>query len=216
MIRVAVLDDNRLVREVLTTMLGRVPDLQVVPLDGTDPAWKAEEWPQVLLLDVGLRDRDSLTMAAELKGAHPDAFIIVMDVLPVNEDIVEYVNAGVSGFVLKDATFEEFVTTIRSVAEGTKVLPARMTESLFEQILREAAAKEPGRVVEEVRMTRREREVVDLIGAGLSNKELAQRLNIATHTVKSHVRNVMEKLALHTRLQIAAYSHREGTAEVRG
>ena len=58
-------------------------------------------------------------------------------------------------------------------------------------------------------MTRREREVIDLIGEGLSNKELAQRLNIATHTVKSHVRNVMEKLALHTRLQIAAYSHRE-------
>jgi DNA-binding NarL/FixJ family response regulator len=212
MIRVAVLDDNRLVREVLTAMLGRVPDLQVVPLDGTDPAWKAEEWPQVLLLDVGLRDQDSLTTAAELKAAHPDAFIIVMDLLPVNEEIVEYVNAGVSGFVMKDATFDEFVATIHSVAQGIKVLPPRLTESLFEQILREAAAKEPARVVEEVRMTRREREVVDLIGAGLSNKELAQRLNIATHTVKSHVRNVMEKLALHTRLQIAAYSHREGTA----
>jgi DNA-binding NarL/FixJ family response regulator len=113
---------------------------------------------------------------------------------------------------MKDATFDEFVATIHSVAQGIKVLPPRLTESLFEQILREAAAKEPARVVEEVRMTRREREVVDLIGAGLSNKELAQRLNIATHTVKSHVRNVMEKLALHTRLQIAAYSHREGTA----
>jgi DNA-binding NarL/FixJ family response regulator len=212
MIRVAVLDDNRLVREVLTAMLGRVPDLQVVPLDGTDPAWKAEEWPQVLLLDVGLRDQDSLRTAAELKAAHPDAFIIVMDLLPVNEEIVEYVNAGVSGFVMKDATFDEFVATIHSVAQGVKVLPPRLTESLFEQILREAAAKEPARVVEEVRMTRREREVVDLIGAGLSNKELAQRLNIATHTVKSHVRNVMEKLALHTRLQIAAYSHREGSA----
>lgn len=212
MIRIAVIDDNRLVREVLTTMLSRVPDLQVVPLDGTHPDWKPEEWPQVLLLDVGLSDEDSLGVAATLKAAHPDAFIIVMDLLPVNEDIVEYVNAGVSGFVLKDATFEEFVTTIRAVAGGTKVLPARMTESLFEQILREAAVKEPARVVEEVRMTRREREVVDLIGAGLSNKELAQRLNIATHTVKSHVRNVMEKLTLHTRLQIAAYSHREGTA----
>jgi two-component system nitrate/nitrite response regulator NarL len=63
-------------------------------------------------------------------------------------------------------------------------------------------------VVEAVRMTPREREVIELIGAGLSNKEIAQRLNIATHTVKSHVRNVMEKLALHTRLQIAAYTHR--------
>lgn len=210
-IRVAVIDDNRLVREVLTTMLARVPDLQVVPLDGTHPDWAPEAWPQVLLLDVGLRDEDSLDVAVALKAAHPDSHIIVMDLLPVNEEIVEYVNAGVSGFVLKDATFDEFVTTIRAVAAGTKVLPARLTETLFGQILREAAVAGPDRAVEEVRMTRREREVVDLIGAGLSNKELAQRLNIATHTVKSHVRNVMEKLALHTRLQIAAYSHREGS-----
>jgi DNA-binding NarL/FixJ family response regulator len=211
MIRIAVIDDNRLVREVLTTMLGRVPDLQVVPLDGTHPDWKAEEWPQVLLLDVGLRDEDSLGVATTLRAAHPEAQIIVMDLLPVNEEIREYVNVGVAGFVLKNATFDEFIATIRAVAGGAKVLPPQMTETLFEQILREASVKEPARVVEEVRMTRREREVVDLIGAGLSNKELAQRLNIATHTVKSHVRNVMEKLTLHTRLQIAAYSHREGT-----
>jgi len=212
MIRVAVIDDNRLVREVLTTMLGRVADLQVVPLDGTHPDWKPDEWPQVLLLDVGLSDEDSLALAARLRTAHPDAQIVLMDVLPVNEEVIEYVNAGVAGFVLKDATFDEFISTIRAVAGGAKVLPPRLTESLFTQILREAASAGPARVVEEVRMTRREREIVDLIGAGLSNKEMAQRLNIATHTVKSHVRNVMEKLTLHTRLQIAAYSHREVTA----
>jgi DNA-binding NarL/FixJ family response regulator len=132
-----------------------------------------------------------------------------MDLLPVNEEIVEYVNVGVSGFVLKDASFDEFIATIRSVATGKKVLPPRMTESLFSQIAKEVDGQEPARVLEAVRMTPREREVIDLIGEGLSNKEIAQRLNIATHTVKSHVRNVMEKLALHTRLQIAAYSHRE-------
>ena len=104
------------------------------------------------------------------------------------------------------------MTTIRSVAAGNKVLPPLMTESLFAQIAREVGGQARASVVEAVRMTRREREVIDLIGEGLSNKEIAQRLNIATHTVKSHVRNVMEKLALHTRLQIAAYSHREGTA----
>jgi DNA-binding NarL/FixJ family response regulator len=87
-----------------------------------------------------------------------------------------------------------------------------MTESLFSQIAKEADGAGSEHTLEDVRMTRREREVIELIGEGLSNKEIAQRLNIATHTVKSHVRNVMEKLALHTRLQIAAYSHREGTA----
>ena len=123
----------------------------------------------------------------------------------------EIVNAGVSGFVLKDASFEEFVATIRSVAAGEKVLPPRMTETLFAQIAKDAVHR-GDEVIDDVRLTRREREVIDLIGEGLSNKEIAQRLNIATHTVKSHVRNVMEKLTLHTRLQISAYYHREGSA----
>lgn len=209
-IRVAIIDDNRLVREALTVMLNRLTDVRVVASEMADSAFLSQAEPNVLLLDVGLRDQDSLGVAASLRLANPDAKIIVMDLLPVNEEIMEYVNAGVSGFVLKDATFEEFVETIRAVARGEKVLPPRMTESLFSQIAKEAAELEPAHVLADVRMTRREREVIDLIGEGLSNKEIAQRLNIATHTVKSHVRNVMEKLALHTRLQIAAYSHREG------
>ena len=209
-ITVAIIEDNRLVREALTAMLRRVPDLQVVSVDTADPAFVEGTTADVLLLDVGLRDQDSLAVASALLVAHPTARVVVMDLLPVNEEIREFVNVGVSGFVLKDATFEEFITTIRAVAAGTKVLPPSLTESLFAQIAREAEAIEPARLVEAVRMTPREREVIDLIGEGLSNKEIATRLNIATHTVKSHVRNVMEKLALHTRLQIAAYSHREG------
>lgn len=211
-IRVAIIDDNRLVREALTAMLNRLPDVRVVSSDVADSAGLAESKPHVLLLDVGLRDQDSLRVAATLKQENPGAAIIVMDLLPVNEEIMEFVNAGVSGFVLKDATFDDLVATIRSVAAGQKVLPPLMTESLFSQIAREAGGQERAHVLEDVRMTPREREVIELIGEGLSNKEIAQRLNIATHTVKSHVRNVMEKLALHTRLQIAAYSHREGTA----
>jgi DNA-binding NarL/FixJ family response regulator len=211
-ITVAIIDDNRLVREALTAMLNKLPDVRVVSSDVADPAFLAQSKPHVLLLDVGLRDQDSLRVAAALKQENPDAKIIVMDLLPVNEEIVEFVNVGVSAFVLKDATFDEFVGTIRSVAAGKNVLPPRMTESLFSQIAREAEGPEDAHVLEDVRMTRREREVIELISEGLSNKEIAQRLNIATHTVKSHVRNVMEKLALHTRLQIAAYAHRDGTS----
>ncbi len=208
-ITVAIVDDNRLVREALTSMLNRLEDVRVIASDVADPAFLAREKPNVLLLDVGLRDQDSLRVAATLKKDMPDAKIIVMDLVPVNEEIVEFVNAGVSGFVLKDATFDEFIGTIRSVAAGEKVLPPRMTESLFSQIAKAAGERGREQVLEDVRMTRREREVIGLIGEGLSNKEIAKRLNIAAHTVKSHVRNVMEKLALHTRLQIAAYSRRD-------
>jgi DNA-binding NarL/FixJ family response regulator len=207
-ITVAIIDDNRLVREALASLLGRLPDLQVVAAATASPAFLAETAPHVVLLDVGLGDEDSLHVAASIRSVAPAARVVVMDLIPVNGEIIEFVNAGVCGFVLKDATFDEFVATIRAVAAGEKVLPPRLTESLFSQIAQEVDTRGRDHVLEDVRMTRREREVIELIGEGLSNKEIAQRLNIATHTVKSHVRNVMEKLALHTRLQIAAYSHR--------
>lgn len=210
-IRVAILDDNRLLREGLSAMLDRLPDMRVVASMAAYATSLAETAAQVVLLDVGLLDQESLRVATALRDEMPDAKIIVMDLMPVHEEIMDFVNAGVSGFVLKDATLDEFLATIRAVACGEKVLPARMTESLFSQIVNDAGARHgdiEAEVLEDVRMTRREREVIDLIGEGLSNKEIAQRLNIAAHTVKSHVRNVMEKLALHTRLQIAAYSRR--------
>jgi DNA-binding NarL/FixJ family response regulator len=213
MITVAIVDDNRLVREALAAILRPLDDLRVFATGVANPSFIQETQPDVLLLDVGLGDEDSLGVAAAIVKQRPATKIIVMDLAPMHEDVVQFVNAGVSGFVLKDATFEEFVATIRAVAAGGKVLPPRMAESLFSQIARSAAANQ-GReqVLDDVRMTRREREVIELIGEGLSNKEIAQRLNIAAHTVKSHVRNVMEKLALHTRLQIAAYSRRDGSA----
>jgi DNA-binding NarL/FixJ family response regulator len=210
MISVALIEDNRLVREGMTAMLNQTDDFQVVAAGPSgDPALLRDAKPQVILLDVGLWDDDSLRVAETVKKESPDSKVIIMDLLPVHEDIVEFVNAGVSGFILKDATFDDLVTTIRSVAEGAHVLPPAMTSSLFSQIAKEAVVRGRAAAMESVRMTTREREVTGLIGEGLSNKEIASRLNIATHTVKSHVRNVMEKLALHTRLQIAAYSHRQ-------
>jgi len=207
-ITVAIIDDNRLVREALGAMLAERADVRVVTSATADGTFLTETNPDVWLLDVGLRDQESLRVAQALLRAHPHAKIVVMDIIPVHEDIMEFVNAGVSGFVLKDSTFDDFVDTIRSVTAGQKVLPPRMTHSLFSQIAKAAGRRETAETLDDVRMTPREREVIALIGEGLSNKEIAERLAIATHTVKSHVRNVMEKLALHTRLQIAAYSRR--------
>ena len=205
---VAVIDDNRLVREALAAMLNRLPDVRATAHTDTKTAMAASPSPGVLLLDVGLSDDETLRIAKDLVRQAPEMRIIVMDLIPVTEEILELVNAGVSGFVMKDASFDEFVATVRAVAAGDKVLPPRMTESLFAQIAKESRGRKSQEVLDAVRMTPRELEVIELIGEGLSNKEIAQRLNIAAHTVKSHVRNVMEKLALHTRLQIAAYSRR--------
>jgi DNA-binding NarL/FixJ family response regulator len=208
MITVAIIEDNRLVREGMTDMLNELPDVKVVLASTSlEPSMLKKTNPRVVLLDVGLQDRNSLRLAETVKKEMADACVIVMDLLPAHEEIAEFVNAGVAGFILKDATFEDFVETIRSVADGGRVLPPRMTSTLFSQIAHVAVKRGRREALDAVRMTQREREVIGLIAVGMSNKEIAKRLNIATDTVKSHVRNVMEKLALHTRLQIAAYAH---------
>jgi DNA-binding NarL/FixJ family response regulator len=210
-ISIALIEDNRLVREGISALLNQLPDLKVVAGESSGEASLLKSVnPQVVLLDLGLRNGDSLRVAEKVKREFPESKVIVMDLLPVHEDIVEFVNAGVSGFIMKDATLDELVNTIRSVAQGAHVLPPQMTGSLFSQIARDAVARGRPEALESVRMTPREREVINLIAEGLSNKEIASRLNLATHTVKSHVRNVMEKLTLHTRLQIAAYAHNDG------
>lgn len=208
MITVAIIEDNRLVREGMTDMLNELPDVRVVLASTSlETGMLKDTKPRVVLLDVGLQDKNSLRLAETVRKEMEDARVIVMDLLPAHEEIAEFVNVGVAGFILKDATFEDFVATIRSVADGARVLPPRMTGTLFSQIAEVAVKRGKEAALDSVRMTQREREVIALIAEGRSNKEIATRLNIAADTVKSHVRNVMEKLALHTRLQIAAYAH---------
>ncbi len=216
MISIALIEANRLIRQGIAALLNQHPDLEVVAgASGAATSELKKAKPQVVLLDLRLGHKDSLRIAEQVKKEFPDSKVIVMDLLPVHEDIVEFVHVGVSGFVMKEATPDDLVNTIRSVANGAHVLPPQMTGTLFSQIAKHAAAKGPAETLDTVLMTRREREVIHLIAQGFGNKEIATRLNVATHTVKSHVRNIMEKLTLHTRLQIAAYaSQRRASADV--
>jgi two-component system nitrate/nitrite response regulator NarL len=210
MISIGIIEDNRLVREGLIALLSNLSDVRVVAsASGDETAMLPDVKAQVVLLDVGLSHGHSLRVAKQIRQDWPDSRVILMDVLPVYEDLVQFVNAGVSGFVMKDATLEELISTVRSVAQGGQVLPPQMATTLFARIATDAVVRGRPEALDAVRMTPREREVINLIAEGLSNKEIATRLEIATDTVKSHVRNVMEKLMLHTRLQIAAFAHRE-------
>jgi DNA-binding NarL/FixJ family response regulator len=131
-----------------------------------------------------------------------------MDLIPLQADILEFVQAGVSGFILKDANVAEFFKTIRSVYQGARVLPSHLTGSLFSQIVEHAInGSKPSVIDESVRLTKRERQVIELIADGATNKEIAQKLHLSTYTVKSHVHNILEKLALNTRVQIAKHVH---------
>lgn len=212
-ITLVLIDDNRLMREGLASLIRAEKGFEVLAASSAVEealATLRTSTPDVVLVDFGLEDHDSLTLTATIRAEVPRAKVVVMGLLPAQEDVAAYVRAGASGFIMKDASFEELFHTIRAVADGKEVLPPALTTSLFTHIARAATESGSARALEAVRLTSREREVVDLLGEGLSNKEIALRMQIATHTVKSHVHNVLEKLALHSRLEVAAFRHNEG------
>jgi DNA-binding NarL/FixJ family response regulator len=212
-IRVLLIEDNRLLREGIAAMLIDNGGFEVVArTDDGDALRKlkdAGKVPDIVLLDLGLEKADSLKLMAQLRNELPDVRVIAMDILPEQVDMIEFVRAGGSGFILKSASMEDYVKTIKSVAEGINVLPTVLTTSLFTQIVETALKSSEGLPDEAIKLTQREREIVDLISQGMSNKEIAMRLHIATYTVKSHVHNILEKLALSSRLQIAAFARKE-------
>ena len=213
--RVLLIEDNRLLREGIAATLEAEGDLEVIALaedgEALQQLKEAGKSPDVVLLDLGLEKANSLQLMALLRSELPEARIIAMDILPEQADIVQFVEAGGSGFILKSASPQEYVDTIRAVARGEKVLPSVLTASLFTQIVESALQSGRGIPDSAIKLTNREREIVDLIAEGLSNKEIAVHLHIATQTVKSHVHNILEKLTLSSRLEIAAFAHRRGS-----
>jgi len=211
--RVLLIEDNRLLREGIAALLDGQGDFEIIGLaedgDAIQKMKESGQSPDVVLMDLGLVKTNSLQLMTVLREELPQARVIAMDILPEQVDIVEFVEAGGSGFILKSASLEDYVKTIKAVATGKKVLPDALTASLFTQIVESAIKSEQGISGNDTQLTNREREIVDLISEGLSNKDIAARLHIATHTVKSHVHNILEKLALSSRVQIAVFARRE-------
>lgn len=209
-IRLLLIEDNRLLRDGIFSILKPQKDIVIIATSGDskNTLMKIKQLkPNVVLLDLGLRSQNSLHVVEIVRKDFPEAKIIVMDLAPVQADILQYVKAGANGFILKDTSLRDFLITIRSVAEGSTVLPPLLVDSLFSQIIDYAIKEGKSQLKESVKMTKREREVIVLLGEGKSNKEIAQKIHVSTYTVKSHIHNIMEKLALHTRLEIANYSY---------
>lgn len=210
-IRLLIVEDNRLLREGIVAVTAEQPDIKIVAALGAREnilQMIRTVKPNVMLLDLGLRSQNSLHIVKSVRKDFPETKVIIMDLVPMQSDVFEFVGAGVSGFLLKDATIDDFLGTIRSVARGTKVLPPHLTGSLFSQIVENAVnSRGTSGLMESARLTKRERQVIELIADGLSNKEIAQKIHLSPYTVKSHVHNILEKLALHTRVQIAKFAH---------
>jgi len=210
--KILIIEDNRVLREGLVSLIKGEKDMRVVATLGSGndilPLIQKSK-PQVILLDLGLWNNERKQVLEKIRNDFPCVQLIGMGLIPSQTDIIESVEAGASGFILKDASTNELLGTIRSVTQGIKVLPPQLLNTLFTHVIENALKKGKGKLATAVKMTKREREIIALIADGMSNKEIAQQLNIATHTVKSHVHNIMEKLALHTRLQLAKFTREE-------
>jgi DNA-binding NarL/FixJ family response regulator len=213
-IRLLLIEDNRLLRDGISSILKAHKDIIIIAASGDGKNLLSiiqKLKPNVVLLDLGLRSQNSLHVVEIVKKDFPQAKIIVMDLAPVQADILQYVKAGANGFILKDASLNDLLITIRTVAEGSTVLPPLLVDSLFSQIVDHAVREGKSKLKEAVRMTKREKEVIEFLGEGMSNKEIGQKIRVSTYTIRSHIHNIMEKLALHTRLEIANYSYTDQT-----
>jgi len=207
------IEDNRLLRDGILAILKSQTGIKIVSTSGNSESTVLQIHklkPNVILLDLGLRNQNSLHIIEMVKKEFPKTKVIIMDLAPVQADILQYVKAGASGFILKDATLDDFLMTIKSVAEGFKVLPPILTDSLFSQIVEHAVKGGKVKLKDAIRMTNREREVIELIADGLTNKQIGQKLHVSAYTIRSHIHNIMEKLTLHTRLEIANYTFTDG------
>ena len=214
-IRVAVVDDQELFRRGLTMLLGVEDDIEVVGEAGDGVAaidLAASTVPDVILMDVRMPKRSGIEACLAIKDVTPTAQIIMLTVSDEEADLYEAVKNGASGYLLKDSSIDEVAQAVRVVADGQSLISPSMAVKLldeFKQMSRSDRAQVPT-----PRLTERELEVLKLVATGSNNREIAKVLFISENTVKNHVRNILEKLQLHSRMEAVMYAVREKLLDI--
>ncbi len=198
-------EDIRVLRDGLADMLSHCGIRVAAAVRPTDdaPRTVARHRPDAVLVDAASTGSWGPTLVRRILAPADGTPVVVMDVLPRQSDLIAYIRAGASGFVLRDEGVEQLAASIRAAARGERVLPAELAGIVFDWIAgvdRRRGRRGPP----PERLTQRERQVCGLVAEGLSNKEIASRLHIATHTVKSHVHSVLGKLSFQNRVEIVA------------
>jgi DNA-binding NarL/FixJ family response regulator len=216
-IRVLVADDHALFRRGLRVTLDLEPDIAVVAEsgDGAEAARRAAETlPDVVLMDVRMPRRGGIEACMAIKAAVPSARIVMLTMSDDEGDLYQAIKAGASGYLLKDLPIEEVASSIRSVMTGQSLISPALASKLLTEF---AAMAKRGDAVHQVpspRLTARELEVLRLVARGLNNRDIARELVISENTVKNHVRNILEKLQLHSRMEAVVYAVREKLLEI--
>ena len=203
-------DDQELFRRGLIMLLSGDADIEVIGeasdgITATELAVKTA--PDVILLDVRMPRRTGVEACRGIKEAVPSAKIIMLTVSDEEADLYDSVKNGASGYLLKDSSIEEVAQAIRVVNEGQSLISPSMAVKLIDEFKQMAKPeREQGPAL---RLTERELEVLRLVAKGLNNREVAKELFISENTVKNHVRNILEKLQLHSRMEAVMYAMRE-------
>ncbi|HEX9530217.1 MAG TPA: response regulator transcription factor [Acidimicrobiales bacterium] len=211
-IRVLIADDQALFRRGLYVVLGTEDGIEVVgeAENGEEAVGKAEDLaPDVVLMDVRMPKVNGIEAARAIRAMAPSTRILMLTVSDEEEDLYEAIKAGANGYLLKEISVEEVAEAIRAVVQGQSLISPSMASKLlseFNSLVRRAEEKPQ---FPAPALTSRELEVLKLVAKGMSNREIADELFISENTVKNHVRNILEKLHLHSRMQAVMYAVRE-------
>ncbi|MFE1265372.1 response regulator [Streptomyces albogriseolus] len=204
-VKVFLLDDHEVVRRGVHDLLNDEPDITVVGEAATVeqalirvPALR----PDVAVLDVRLPDGDGVTVCRELRSKMPELACLMLTSFDDEEALLDSIMAGAAGYVLKQIQGSDLVTAVRTVARGQSLLDASATAKLMARL--RSAGEQPAEEPDVLPgLTDREREILDLIGEGLTNRQIGQRLYLAEKTVKNHISRLLSKLGVERRVQAA-------------
>jgi len=216
-IRVLVVDDHALFRRGLEMVLAQEPDIEVVGEagDGAEAVERAADLlPDVVLMDVRMPRRSGIEACTAIKDVVPSARIIMLTISDEEGDLYEAIKAGATGYLLKEISIDEVATAIRAVAGGQSLISPSMASKLLSEFATLIKRDGDRQQVPAPRLTDRELEVLRLVARGLNNRDIAKQLYISENTVKNHIRNILEKLQLHSRMEAVVYAVREKLLEI--
>ncbi len=216
-LRVMVVDDHALFRRGLEMVLGGEPDLDLVgeASDGQEAIEKAQElMPDVVLMDVRMPRRSGIEATAQIRDLLPHVKILMLTISDEESDLYDAIKAGASGYLLKEIPIEEVAHAIRSGLAGQSRISPSMGSKLLTEFAAMSQATEERPPMPAPRLTDREMEVLRLVAQGLNNRDIAKQLYISENTVKNHIRNILEKLHLHSRMEAVVYAVREKMIEI--
>ena len=213
-IRAMIVDDHALFRRGLEMVLDEEADIEVVDQasDGSEAVEKAgESLPDVVLMDIRMPRSSGIEACRAMKEVVPSAKIVMLTISDEEEDLFEAIRAGASGYLLKDLPLDEVAETVRAVHGGQSLINPSMAGKLLTEFatLAKRDGQERVQQVPPPRLTDREMQVLKLVARGMNNRDIAKELFISENTVKNHVRNILEKLQLHSRMEAVMYAVKE-------